>query len=478
VSLNKRSKISCFVIAGICLVVFLATALFVFTFDINTYKPRIETALSQATGMEVHIGKLGLVIFPKTGISARDIVLQGDSGRTASAKEVRLQVDLLPLLQRRVLVRSVEVVSPELLVTHSKEGSRNSEVGRTEASGSSGMAAIQLQRLRVSGGHFGYMDKETGRQADATGCAGEIRDLSANVSDFLHTASFAGEISCEEIKTKGVNASAVRAVVKAGGGRYEANPVTVGIYGGEGRGSIAADLKGKVPSWSLNFSLAGFRFEKVLAAFGKGGDMQGQLDLKADLTVKGEGGEEMKRTARGEITLRGQDLVFRKFDLDRLLEKYEKSQKFNLIDIGGFFLAGPLSSLLTKGYEFGGIYAASRGGKSTIRRLVSDWRVDDGVAEAKDVAFVTDRNRVAMKGGLDFVGDRFRDVTVAVLNRKGCAVYSQKIRGSFGKPVIDKPSVISSLLKPMMSLLEQPVKLLGGERCEVFYRGSLPQPGK
>jgi len=116
--------------------------------------------------------------------------------------------------------------------------------------------------------------------------------------------------------------------------------------------------------------------------------------------------------------------------LDSLLAKIEEGQSFSLVDAGAFFLAGPLGTVLTKGYDFASIYIETRGGQETIEKLVSKWRIKNGIAEAEDVALSTKRNRVAMKGGLDFVNSRFDDVTVAALDEEGCPKFSQKIHGN------------------------------------------------
>jgi len=165
-----------------------------------------------------------------------------------------------------------------------------------------------------------------------------------------------------------------------------------------------------------------------------------------------------------------------RIDLDRVLETYEKTQRVSLVDLGAFFITGPLGTLLTKGYDFGSVYAASLGGKSTIQILVSDWRVKNGVAEAQDVAFSTKENRVAMKGRLDFVKERFDDVTVAVVDEKGCVRFTQKVHGSFEHPQVEKVSTLKSLAGPVLNLFEKTSELLKGGECEVFYAGSVKHP--
>jgi hypothetical protein len=162
-------------------------------------------------------------------------------------------------------------------------------------------------------------------------------------------------------------------------------------------------------------------------------------------------------------------------DLDRLLSRYESSQGFNLVDVGAVFLAGPLGLAVTKGYGFAGLFRGA-GGSTDVRVLVSDWRIEGGIARAHDVALATARNRIALRGGLDFVHGRFADLTVAAVNEQGCVRVRQVIRGPFAKPEVERPRVLASLAGPVMKVYRQARGLLPGGPCEVFYSGSVPPP--
>jgi AsmA protein len=115
-------------------------------------------------------------------------------------------------------------------------------------------------------------------------------------------------------------------------------------------------------------------------------------------------------------------------------------------------------------------------GSSEIRTLVSDWKVERGVAQAQDVAMATKQNRIALQGGLDFVDNRFNDVTVALIDAKGCAKVRQDIRGTFQNPMVEKPSLLESLAGPALRLLKKGSELFGRGQCEVFYAGSVAAP--
>jgi AsmA protein len=129
---------------------------------------------------------------------------------------------------------------------------------------------------------------------------------------------------------------------------------------------------------------------------------------------------------------------------------------------------------VTKGFDFANTFRSSSG-SSQIRTLVSEWRIERGVAQARDVAMATKENRIALKGGLDFVNGRFQEVTVALIDAGGCAMVQQKIRGPFGKPEVERPNVLTSLAGPVLKLLSRARSLFGG-KCEVFYTGSVAPP--
>lgn len=88
----------------------------------------------------------------------------------------------------------------------------------------------------------------------------------------------------------------------------------------------------------------------------------------------------------------------------------------------------------------------------------------------------TKLNRVALKGGLDFVNERFDIVTVALVDTQGCIKAKQAIHGAFKNPVVEKPGAIKSLSGPVVKLLKQVENILPGSACEVFYAGSIVSP--
>ena len=294
-------------------------------------------------------------------------------------------------------------------------------------------------------------------------------------ADFLRRISFSGTAGIGEVRTENLVVSDLTSAVAGKNGVLDLNPVTMRLFGGQGSGSLRADLTGSVPHYHVRYSLPRFRIEEFLKALSPKKTAEGSMDFSASLSMRGKTANEMKRTANGEVSLRGENLTLDGVDLDRKVSRFEASQSFNLVDVGAFFIAGPFAPLITKGYDFAGLFKGS-GGSSRIRALVSHWKVERGIARAKDVAMATNENRIALTGGLDFVNERFDDVTVAVVDGEGCATVRQKIRGPFRKPVVEKARFLRTVAGPVLKLFKQAKKLIGG-RCEVFYAGSVAPPG-
>ncbi len=117
-------------------------------------------------------------------------------------------------------------------------------------------------------------------------------------------------------------------------------------------------------------------------SFGAKKVIGGKGDLFASLTMKEKGSRNLMSGMDGTFSLRGDNLVIYTMDLDKVLSSYETSQNFNLVDVGAFFIAGPLSSVALKGYRYGDVYNQTRGGQGTITQFISHWKIKNGVADA------------------------------------------------------------------------------------------------
>ena len=65
---------------------------------------------------------------------------------------------------------------------------------------------------------------------------------------------------------------------------------------------------------------------------------------------------------------------------------------------------------------------------------------------------------------------------MALLDDKGCAKFEQGISGPFGSPSVGTVSAVESLAGPFLSLYRKAKRFVQGDKCEVFYDGSVQQP--
>jgi AsmA protein len=474
--MSKPLKAISFTIGALIgLLVLVALGLFVFL-DIDAYKPRLEAAVSDMMGMEVRIGgRLGIGFSPSLLVTLRDVHIRNRGTELATAKEARIGIDFLTLLHKRIQIEQITLDRPSLSIEKDRDGTFNFE--KPEAARRP-LPNLNLAKVTLSDGTILYLDKRSGKGFEAGGCSMDVSRLQLSGRGrpgIMKNLSFAAEVACEDVRTKDFAASDLKFSVAGQRGIFDLKPLTMRIFAGQGSGSMRADFTGAVPLYHLRYFISQFRIEAFLKNLSPQKSAEGAMDFTANLSMQGKTMDRLRRTSRGQITVRGKNLILHGRDLDQAFDRYESSQNFNLVDMGAFFFAGPVGLAVTKGYNFATIFQGSEG-RSEIRTLVSDWKVEHGVAQSQDVAMATNENRVALKGGLDFVNRRFNDVTVALIDANGCAKVRQKIRGTFQKPVVEKPSTLKSISGPVLKFLKRVESLFASEACDVFYAGSVAPP--
>ena len=443
--------------------------------DANAYKPRLQVAASEALGMEVSIdGRLGIGFFPGLLLTMNDVHVRNRGKELVVAEKARLGLELLPLLRNEFRITNIALIHPKITVELGTDGKYNFEI--PQAAGAT-LPAVDLPKISLSGATLLYTDKHAGGGFDAEDCNLDLRHLllAGGSTDIVKNLSFTAELTCGKIRTRDYTVTDLKLSANAKNGAFDCKSVTLQTFGGQGSGSMRADYSGAVPHYRVHFSLLQFRIEALLKTQSPERIAEGPMDFSMDLSMRGKTAKELKQSANGEAALRGENLTLNGHDLDLEFTRFESSQNFNLVDVGAFFFAGPVGLAVTKGYNFANVLKGS-GGDSAIRTFVSHWKVDAGVMHAQDVALATNGHRMALQGGLDIGNARFVDVTLALIDSRGCAEVKQRISGPFVKPVVEQPNIFKSLAGPAIKLLNKGRKLLPGGECGVFYAGSVASP--
>ncbi len=472
----KKKKVL-FVIGCVVVVIVLAAAVFVLTFDINSYRPRIETAASAATGLEVRIkGKIGLSFFP-FGIWANDINVASKGSEIISLENLKLGVELMPLLRKQLKVTRCEIVKPAVTIVKDTDGKYNFESIKMKLTEGKPGAVFSLNGFKLSKGVLVYLDNKTGEKTEFKDFNLAVKNVSI-AGDVMKSASFTGNIDCREISKRNLKIANVKSPVKAENGVIHLMPLTMDIFGAKAEGDAAADQSEADAVYKINLKVSKLDFEKLEASFGLKKVIGGMGDLSVSLTVKEKRRRSLMSGMDGTFSLRGDNLVVYTMDLDKVLSSFETSQEFSLVDLGAFLIAGPLSTFAVRGYRFGDVYNKTRGGRGAITQFISHWKIKGGAADATDCALATRHYRVALKGKLNLAAERYDDVIVALLDDKGCAKFQQSVSGPFASPRIGAVSSMESIAGPISKLYRSAKRFVQGGKCEVFYSGSVQQPPK
>ena len=459
--------------AGVLLLLALAA---LFLVDVDAYRPRVEAAASEATGMSVAVeGPMRVRAIPRLHLALENVRIRNRGIELAFAEEAVVTVALLPLLQQELRFRAMTLDRVRISIERDLQGGYNYEKPPGSATA---FRALALPELNLPNLTVVYTDKLSDSRLEFWACSGELADIRhPGDAPFLARLSLAGKFVCGEVRGMDTVLSDLKLSVSAKGGVFDIKPVTLQVRGGNGSASLHMDRSVAIPTLDLSYSLAKFRIEEFFKGLMPGMSVDGRMDFSTTLAMRGRTRAELIKSANGRVSLSGTQITLAGVDLDKSFTNYESSQNFNLFDVSALFLAGPIGLLVTRGYEFASLMQQA-GGNTQIRTVVSKWKVEKGVAVAEDVALATDRNRLALHGGLDFVDSEYDEVYVAVVDANGCAKVRQRIRGPFGKPVVEKPNVLTSLAGPVLNLFNMAAENLPGvtARCKVFYNGSVAPP--
>ena len=176
-------------LGGLVALAFAAVVVFVLTFNVDHYKPRIVAAVHQATGRTLTLAgpiRLKFALHPTIALS--DAALSNPPG-FSRPDMVRLhaldvQLDLMALLHGKVAIDRLVLVKPDILLERTKAGAVNwtftpaappaATPGSAPGSAPAGPAAapsgpaVFVQDVQITDGVVGYRDDAMGKETAVT----------------------------------------------------------------------------------------------------------------------------------------------------------------------------------------------------------------------------------------------------------------------------------------------------------------------
>src|SRR5262249_8325128 len=121
-------KYSLYASVALFVLVVLAIAVAVVTFDPNQYKGELAKIVKEKTGRTLAVdGKIGLTFYPSLGVSVGKTTLsERNSAKTfAKSDDVKVSLAVLPLLSRQVVVDRVILTGLDVDLVQDKNGKTN-----------------------------------------------------------------------------------------------------------------------------------------------------------------------------------------------------------------------------------------------------------------------------------------------------------------------------------------------------------------
>jgi uncharacterized protein involved in outer membrane biogenesis len=467
--MSPGKKRALLVIGGIVAALALAIAAVVLFVDFNRYKPRFETEASRALGLEVRIrGDMDVALSPPLGLTLAGIEVARNGEDVLRVERMRAGLKILPLFLGRIRFRELGFVRPELFIRRTTSGPfdferylyRPLQKAREILPGS----FDRIDGISVTGGKISYSGTDPASRARLENVDLAIRDVAfpkTSGDELFRNVSFAGTVTAARAAIGNAEFSGISCGVTTKNGNYEIDPVSMQAFGGTGEGSVWVNLSVATPLVQVRYSITGFDIGSLFAASGrKRGILEGKVDHSANLFMKGGTPDALARTMTGDISWKGSDLTVPDFDPDVLLSASGKKKYFSLAQMRTFLLPGPPFPAAARGLSVPDNATGTDGGEGPVRTLVSTWTAKNGV----------------FRGRIDLPGGRFDDITVALVDDRGCPLAGQTIRGPFRLPRI----ALATAAKPKKPDGEKPVakskEPAPEEGCEVFYAGSVPPP--
>ena len=133
--------------------------------DLNRFKPRITSAVQDATGRRLTIGgdlEIDFGLLPV--LAAEDIALKnaswGSRQEMIHLKRFQVRIALLPLILGRLEIASVTLLGPDLLLERNASGDLNIPV-LSSGNGSSDTKMPLIHRIEVENAHLAFIDRQS-----------------------------------------------------------------------------------------------------------------------------------------------------------------------------------------------------------------------------------------------------------------------------------------------------------------------------
>ena len=200
-------------------------------------------------------------------------------------------------------------------------------------------------------------------------------------------------------------------------------------------------------------------------------DLLGKAKFKANLSWKPKSKKPFFEAVDVSFILEGKKLKINGIDLDDVINKFKRSQNFNLADISAVMLAGPAGLAVTKGGDFADLAFVKPGDSTQVRHFLAEWKMANGILRTEDVALST-KNYLVVTSGFYKIQTDSLDFRVSVIDKRGCELVGQRIYGNAKEPEYGKIDLLKTIFGPIKNFFRN----IGISKCDTIYNGKVAHP--
>lgn len=473
--MKRPLKILCIVAGVLAAVVILAGLGLAAYARTDAFHAKMQTAASRGMGMQVSLdGPLSIGLFPAPNITLHDVHVQNRGVALGSVEQAYVRYRWLPLFHRDPELDKVVVKGAHVLIRKGTDGT----LDLVRSTPPVHLRAHGPIEITATDSVIRYEDAKGGGWVEADGCDAKVHQVYSEKPDgrrALERLSFSGaDMTCKTVNASKFTGTDLKvSAVAPGKGVYDLNPITLQAFGAPATARFHGEFKGDDESYTAAVSVPDVQIARILNDLGFQPIASGQVSLTGDMAYHGESHRDLLESVNGGITFHGTGITLQGYDLDKEMVRFERTQRFDLADVVGLFVLDGAGMLATKGYDYRELISKHRGGTSHVHELVAQVQISDGVVHTQDVAMSTDTHRMAAQGTLKLTTDDLGDVTLALVDAKGCPIAEEKLAGSIRQPKLAKGTILHTLAGPVRRLANKAEDVFTKNGCKPFYDGAV-----
>ena len=460
---------------GIILAVSIVLLFFLTSFVINRYKGEAEQAIARQLGINAQIeGNLQLKILPGFSLVVNKLNLISNETYFLRSESVEFSIDMKSFfLGPNLIVTAIHLKNPQFFIFKTEKGKFNFEPESENSKYTGSPVTFNLSNIAIEAGKFLYFDTKQKDTLFLTGIDLATKQIRAtgNFRNFsFKNTYFEGIAKIGQINLNALHLKNLQFKVIENNEQLLVTPERSEFYGGRLSGKASIDLSSQFAETDFNFVASGIKIDSLLMDFETALYLGGKVDLQADLQLSGFDWDEMKKNLNGNLSISGDNVTIYGFEPKVVLSNYFQTGEFNAVNASAALTAGPLGAIFLNNKALAKLLANNSGDSMVARHFISNWKFENGNALADDVAFSDNKYRFAVSGKLNCLEKSYQNFDISLLNKSGCAIITQQLKGDFQTAV---PITISSIDNKNISQNNLQEAVLSRVTCLTPYMGAI-----